>query len=434
MKAFLWLLSVIAAGVMGAALWAKYSDWKLPAETDVPEVPTTMVKKGDVVVTVTAKGELQGGNSEVLTAPAAGGGDVAITTLRTAGELVHPGDIVAQLDTTEQEFRMREAEADLAEAEQNVLQAEAEALAKDEESHYQLLQSQADVRLAELDVRKNELLPAMVQKQNNLALSASRDRLTQIQRDLGSRKATAAAGVAMQKAVLEKAKLKVDTARRNIDQLTLKAKSEGYVALMSNSDGNWMWGTMLPTFKVGDIVRAGVALAQIPDLKSWEVSTQIGELDRGHLSEGQPAVLTVVALPGRTFRGKVKNIGGTQGPPWNRRFECKIALEDPAVEMRPGMSANVVITTQKLQDVLWIPSQALFDSDGRKFVYVNSAKGFVPKDVKMVRRSDAQVVIEGLEKGQAVALANPDQAVKKSKSPAGGPAGATSALTGKATT
>ena len=187
---------------------------------------------------------------------------------------------------------------------------------------------------------------------------------------------------------------------------------------------------MLPVYKVGDVVRAGVAIAQIPDLKNWEVQTRIGELDRGHLADGLEAELTVLALPGRKFKGKVKNIGGTQGPPWDRRFECKIAIENPAPEMRPGMSARVTITTQKMRDVPWIPSQALFESDGRTFVYLSTATGFTPKDVKLVRRSEAQVVVEGLEKGQVVALANPEQSVKKSNKPVGG---ATSALPGKTT-
>ena len=130
MKTVLWLLTLIAIATTGAAVWMKVPQLQLPADSDVPAVPSTTVKRGDIVVTVTAKGELQGGNSEVLTAPAAGGGDVAITSLKSAGELVRAGDVVAQLDTTEQEFRMREADADYSEAEQQVLQSEAEAIAK----------------------------------------------------------------------------------------------------------------------------------------------------------------------------------------------------------------------------------------------------------------------------------------------------------------
>ena len=62
-----------------------------------------------------------------------GGNDMGITFLREPGELVHPGDEVVRLDTTEQEFKLREAEADLAEAEQHIVQAQADAEASEEE-------------------------------------------------------------------------------------------------------------------------------------------------------------------------------------------------------------------------------------------------------------------------------------------------------------
>ena len=57
-------------------------------------LPSTVVKRGDVTFTVSAKGELQGGNSEMLSAPMTGGGPVAITFLRGSGELVKEGDVV----------------------------------------------------------------------------------------------------------------------------------------------------------------------------------------------------------------------------------------------------------------------------------------------------------------------------------------------------
>ena len=105
----------------------------------------------------------------------------------------------------------------------------------------------------------------------------------------------------------------------------------------------------------------------------------------------------MVALPGRKFTGTVKEIGGTTGPPWDRRFECRIGVDNASQELRPGMSVRMVITTQVMKGVLWVPSQALFESDGRKFVYVRqTANGFMPRDVKLVRRSESQVVIEGL--------------------------------------
>jgi len=66
-----------------------------------------------------------------------------------------------------------------------------------------------------------------------------------------------------------------------------------------------------------------------------------------------------------------------------------------------------------------VPGQAVFESDGRTFVYVKSGSGFAPTDVKLVRRSESQAVITGVAEGQVVALANPDQQTEK-KAGAGG--------------
>jgi len=385
------------------------------AAAGVPSaIPAAKARRGDVTFTVTAKAELIGGNSEMLSAPMVGAGALAITSLRESGDLVKEGDVVVQFDTTEQEFKLRESEADLAEAEAHLAASEAESKALEEEARYALLKARSDLKLAELDTRKNELLPEIVARQNNLAVEAAREKVEKLEKDFGERLATAKAGIAIQQASRAKAKVMAATAQRNIESMTLKAKSGGYVARQLNMDGNFRWGSYLPALQVGDMVRAGMAVAQIPDMKNWEATARIGELDRGHLAPGQAAAIRVIALPGQKFTGKVKSMGGTTGPPWDRHFDCRITIEDPAPELRPGMSARILITTNVLQNVLWLPSQALFEADGRKFVYVQSGDSFTPLDVKLVRRSESQVVIEGLAEGKVVALANPDQ-MKKQK-------------------
>jgi hypothetical protein len=114
----------------------------------------------------------------------------------------------------------------------------------------------------------------------------------------------------------------------------------------------------------------------------------------------------------------VKDLGGTTGSPWDRHFDCRITLERPTPELRPGMSARVAITTDTMRGALWLPAQALFEENGRTFVYVPSGSGFAPRDVKLVRRSESQVVIAGLAQRQVVALADPNQQTGK-KSGAG---------------
>ena len=73
------------------------------------------------------------------------------------------------------------------------------------------------------------------------------------------------------------------------------------------------------------------------------------------------------------------------------------------------MSTLMVITEEVLPNVLWVPSQALFETNGRAFVYQETPQGFVTHDVSLVRRGESQAVVTGIEEGQLVAMSNPDQ-------------------------
>ena len=90
---------VAAVGLLalaGLGVWGGRRLVQAATATQASEIPTTRIKKGRVTITVTARGELQGGNSEMLTVPMVGGGPVAITYLREPGELVKQGDVVAE--------------------------------------------------------------------------------------------------------------------------------------------------------------------------------------------------------------------------------------------------------------------------------------------------------------------------------------------------
>jgi multidrug efflux pump subunit AcrA (membrane-fusion protein) len=411
------LISFVGIVILMGVVWGGVRVARLMGRDSSPDVPTTRVKRGRVTITVTARGELQGGNSEVLTAPMSGGGDMAITSLRAPGEFVKTGDVVAQFDTTQQDFNLREAEADLAEAEQQVIKAKADADATLEEARYQMLSTAADVKQAELEVRKNTVLAAVTARQNEIALEAARNRQQQAQHDFNNKKTSADAGIDIQKAAVQKARAASENAQRTIDSMVLKAKTGGYVNVQQNSNQNRLYyGQQLPPFQVGDSARAGQAVAQIPDMRNWEVNARIPESDRGYLEPGQKVTIRAAAIAGREFKGHVKSVGAATGSAWDRSFECRIALDEAAPELRPGMTSNILITVQSLDDVLWVPSQALFNSGGRSFVYVRSPDGFVSKDVQLVRRSESQAVIAGIDEGAAIALSNPGQQSKSSSS------------------
>jgi hypothetical protein len=68
-----------------------------------------------------------------------------------------------------------------------------------------------------------------------------------------------------------------------------------------------------------------------------------------------------------------------------------------------------------MSNVLWIPAQALQESDGRTFVYTLKETGFSTTDVKLVRRGESKVVVSGIAEGMEIALAAPDKQKQEKK-------------------
>ena len=379
------------------------------AESGDAEMPTTTVRRGLVAITVPAKGELQGGGAESLTAPMAGVPELPITFLRDDGELVDAGGIVAEFDAGEQEYNLIEAEADLAEAEQQLLQAEAEGRVALEQARLLGATAEADLRIARLEIRKNEVLPAIQGRQNEIALERAENRHAQAVQDLEHREATTGASLDVRRAAVNEASTKADMARRTMADLTLRAETSGYVQLAENLNGlNVIFSGMeLPHFQPGDTARPGQVLARIPDMSRWEVSAQITETDRAYLEVGQEVIVRPVATPEREFLGHISALGGSSGNAWNRTFNCRIALDQTAPDLRPGMSADILINVETLDDVLWIPSQSLFESGGGWYVYRQTPEGYLTDEVQLIRRTESQAVITGIDEGVTIALARP---------------------------
>ena len=225
------LAIAISLGVLAVLAWGAMRLVRTMAAPTSSELPTTHVKRGRVVISVSARGQLQGGNSETIEVPQTGVDSTGVTYLREPGELVKTGDVIAQFDITQQEFNLREAESDLAEAEQQVIQAKATSEASDEENRYALLSAQSDVTIAELGVRSNPVSATMKARQNDIALEAARGRLHQAQQNIANKNANSSATVAIQEANLNKAKVQADMATKTIESMTVKAKTSGYVSI-----------------------------------------------------------------------------------------------------------------------------------------------------------------------------------------------------------
>jgi HlyD family secretion protein len=78
------------------------------------------------------------------------------------------------------------------------------------------------------------------------------------------------------------------------------------------------------------------------------------------------------------------------------------------VLLRPGLLADIEIIVEKIPNAIYIPTQAVFERDGRPVVYVKTGERFQERAIKLAKRSESTMVIsEGLKPGEVVALADP---------------------------
>jgi len=388
------------------------------------DTPTSTVKRGDLEMKVFARGELRASHIEMLTAPPIGGGALQLTHLLHTGTAVKKGDLVMEFDPAEQLYKVEQNRSELLQAEEEITKAKADAAVVGAQDKVALLKARFDVRRAELDVQKNELVSTIDAKKNDLALEQARRVFAELEQDVKSRSASGKATIMLAEEKRNKAKLAMDQAQGNIEKMRVTSPLDGLVALQKNegaAGGFFFGGMSLPEYREGDQVEAGSTVAQAIDPNQMEISAQIGELERNNVKEGQPVDIELDPLPGEVFHGTVKTAGGMNSRRFweadtGAKFEVTIALTSKDERLRPGLTAQVVIHGDPRKAVFYIPRQALFLKDNKRVVFVRSGNGFESREVKIQAENESRAAIEGLAMGTEVALVDPTVARKPSGS------------------
>jgi multidrug resistance efflux pump len=216
----------IGRGVLSAA--RSFSTQEKP-------IPTTRVERGDVEIDVFTSGELRAPHSASLIAPAVNG-TLQIVSMASTGTAVKKGDSVVQFDPSEQEYNFDQSESQLRQAEQDITKAKADAAVQAAQDQTDLLKARFDVRRAELEVGRNELVSSIDAQKNNLALEEARRKLAQLELDVKSRASSGEAGINVLEEKRNAARLAMQVARQNIENMTLKSTIDGIVAAKENRD------------------------------------------------------------------------------------------------------------------------------------------------------------------------------------------------------
>lgn len=300
--------ALIAAAVLAAG-WASYRFVRQLPERP-REVPTTRVRRGDVVVRTFARGELRAVRSVTLIAPNLFG-TVQVTRLAPLGAFAREGDLVVEFDDAEVRSRLEEKQLELEQIAERIRKAEADLAIRKNQDEVELLRARYAVRRAELEVKRNELLSAIDAKKNILNLEEAKRRLDKLKSDIESRRKQAEAELAVLREERNKAELELFREQQRLREVKLLAPMSGLVAIRQQRSGFFFAGTQLPDIREGDELRPGMPVVDILDLSELEVVARVGELDRANLHEGQTVLIRLDALPEKAIHGKIKALSGT---------------------------------------------------------------------------------------------------------------------------
>ena len=148
----------------------------------------------------------------------------------------------------------------------------------------------------------------------------------------------------------------------------------------------------------GDQITAGAVGFRVEDLSSLLVDVEISEVDINRIAIGQPVTLTFDAILGSEYHGEVTQVsqsGNTVQGVVN--FTVTVKLTDADEKVKPGMTAAVNVTVEKLTDVLLIPNRAVRLVDGKRVVYILRDGLPVQVEIRLGSSSDTMSVLAGGE-------------------------------------
>ena len=419
-----WSIAAIVGAAVVTALFLVVPMQGVQTAGDV--IPTARVVQGDVPVVVHTTGELRPVRAAGLVAPAIGG-PLQILHIMGTGTPVKEGEVVVEFDLSEQEERLAQAKSELAQAEQEIAKLRADIVVQRAQEQVTLLTARYDVRRAELDAQANELISAIDAKKNLLMLEESKGRLSQLQSDLTSRDTTDRASLAVLEEKRNKARLAMETAQRNIDQMRIRAPFDGLVAVKDNDTNGAAWtGMVVPEYREGDTVWPGRPVAEVLHASGLELVAKVTEYDRAHLNAGQKADVAIHAVQAANLPATIKTVAGASrrsdffGWDSTRMFDVSLQVTGDTAALRPGLTSQVRVTGDPIKGARYLPRQALFEQDGKPVVFVRRGRSFEPRPVKISDRTETHIVVADLDVGTEVALRNP-LAERQRSGPSAGP-------------
>jgi len=351
-----YLSSIIILALLAAGAWWTWDRLQAESEKSRPQGPKTAeVEIGSIEDVVTAGGYVEPVISTEVRSEVTG--RIAEIHIED-GEKVEAGQVLLELEKTERQTELEEAE--------------------------RLFEAQ---KLRVIQARRDYERLAGLREKN---FTNEKDYLD-AETELG-----------LSEIELEVRRARLEKAKDNLAKTTILAPHEGVVSNFDLNPGQVITGATS--------VNEGTTLMTINDLVRLHVRTKVNELDINKINEGMPARITFDALPDEEFVGEVDQIFSYAEEEGNERiFRVLVSFEAGDQIIKPGISATVELPIAEAKDVPVVIPTALFRSGEGFVAYRQNGDGWDKITVE-TGLSDVRVVEikTGLQPGDIVSLSLPD--------------------------
>jgi len=344
------IVALLAAVVaLAAFLWGD--------KASASDYITAKVERGNVEVTVSATGTVQAVTTVQV------GSQVSGTVSWLGADFnsqVSSGQVIARLDPAIFQAQVDNSRANVANAEAAVQAAETEI----NNQKANLLAAKANLEVVRV---QREDAAALVKRYKELQNVLSGRDLEAAQAQAGAAAARyeqAAAQVTQVQSAGASAKAKLDQAKASVSQARAQLQQSqvnlDHSIIKSPIDGV----VVSRTVDVGQTVAASLSAPTLftiaNDLTKMQVLASIDEADVGQIKSGIKANFTVDAFPGETFSGNISQLRLNAQTTQNVvTYSAVIDVSNPALKLRPGMTANITISVARRDNVLTVPNAAL---------------------------------------------------------------------------
>lgn len=374
---------------------------------------TYIVKRTTFESVITVKGEVQGKTAVFISFP----DDLKhrdlwirefeIKDLIEEGKVVKKGDWVATLDVDNINQQIQnnndDLERRLAEFNDQKIDSAIELTQMREE----MKELNYDLEYRKLDLEQAQYESPAYQRKMKVAYNKTLRQIEKKRRDYELRKMNLAV----------RTKRREDRYNFSLHRDALLKKALEATRVVAPRDGMVMyarqhWGRKI---RIGDNVSQwNPAIASLPDLSSLVSETFVEEIHITKLAPGDSVWITVDAIPGKIYTGKVHkiaNIGQELQGFESKVFQVMIEVLDSDKSLKPAMTSNNNIVINNRKDVLTIPRESLYAENGAYYVYLKAGGEVFKQPVTPGLENDNEVIIEtGLEENSEILLKRPGNA------------------------